>query len=56
MKEGWLIDFFKEINFKKGRATDVTVLTIKLAVIVWNNLSRQYGMVVKGQSYNPPTQ
>lgn len=49
LKEGWLVDFFKRINYKKGRATAVTALARKLAVIIWN-------MIVKGQSYNPPTQ
>lgn len=48
LKEGWLVDFFKRINYKKGRATAVTALARKLAVIVYN-------MLVKGQSYNPPT-
>lgn len=49
LKEGWLVDFFKRINFKKGRATAVTALARKLAVIIWN-------MLANGQSYNPPTQ
>ncbi|AEA45672.1 hypothetical protein Fluta_3775 [Fluviicola taffensis DSM 16823] len=49
LKEGWLVDFFKRINYKKGRATAVTALARKLAVIVWN-------MLVKGQAYNPPTE
>ena len=49
LKEGWLVDFFRRINYKKGRATAVSALARKLAVIVWN-------MVVKGQSYQPPTQ
>lgn len=49
LKEGWLVDFFKRINYKKGRATAVTALATKLAVIIWN-------MLVKGQNYNPPTQ
>ncbi|MFC4412471.1 transposase [Kaistella carnis] len=49
LKEGWLVDFFKRINYKKGRATAVTALARKLAVIIWNTL-------VKGQNYNPPTQ
>ena len=49
LKEGWLVDFFKRINYKKGRATAVTALARKLAVIIWN-------MLVKGQNYNPPTQ
>lgn len=49
LKQGWLVDFFRRLNFKKGRATAVTALARKLAVIVWN-------MLAKGQSYNPPTQ
>ena len=49
LKEGWLVDFFKRINYKKGRATAVTALARKLAVIIWN-------MLVKGQNYSPPTQ
>lgn len=48
LKEGHLVDFFRRINFKKGRATAVSALARKLAVIIWN-------MVVKGQSYTPPT-
>lgn len=49
LKEGWLVDFFKRINYKKGRATAVTALARKLAVIIWN-------MLVKGVNYNPPTE
>lgn len=49
LKEGWLVDFFKRINFKKGRSTAVTALARKLAVIVWN-------MLVNGKNYNPPTE
>ena len=49
LKEGWLVDFFRRINFKKGRITAVSALARKLAVIVWN-------MIVKGQNYNPPAQ
>lgn len=48
LKEGHLVDFFRRINFKKGRATAVSALARKLGVIIWN-------MVVKGQSYQPPT-
>jgi hypothetical protein len=43
------VDFFKRINYKKGRATAVTALARKLAVIIWN-------MLVKGTNYNPPTE
>jgi transposase len=48
LKEGWLVDFFRRINLKKGRATAVSALARKLAVITWN-------MIVKGVAYNPPT-
>jgi len=49
LKEGHLADFFRKINYKKGRATAVSATARKLAVIIWN-------MLVKGQSYNPPSQ
>ncbi|WP_228420576.1 transposase [Chryseobacterium lacus] len=49
LKEGWLVDFFKRINYKKGRAAAITALARKIAVIIWN-------MLVKGQNYHPPTQ
>lgn len=49
LKEGHLSDFFKRINYKKGRATAVSATARKLAVIIWN-------MLVKGVPYNPPTQ
>ena len=49
LKEGWLVEFFKRISYKKGRGTAVTALARKLAVIIWN-------MLVKGQPYNPPTE
>jgi transposase len=48
LKEGWLVDFFRRINFRKGRMSAISALARKLAVIVWN-------MVVKGQPYKPPT-
>lgn len=48
LKEGHLVDFFRKINFKKGRATAVSALARKLAVIIWN-------MITKGTNYNPPT-
>lgn len=44
-----MADFFRKINYKKGRATAVSATARKLAVIIWN-------MLVKGESYNPPTQ
>lgn len=48
LKEGWLVDFFKRIHYKKGRGAAINALARKLAVIVWN-------MVTKGTTYNPPT-
>jgi transposase len=48
LKEGHLADFFRKINYKKGRATAVSATARKLAVIIWN-------MLVKGIPYNPPT-
>lgn len=49
LKEGYLNNFFRRINFKKGRATAISATARKLAVIVWN-------MVVKGTPYSPPQQ
>ena len=49
LKEGHLSDFFRRINYKKGRATAINATARKLAVIIWN-------MLAKEQNYNPPTQ
>lgn len=49
LKEGHLVEFFKKINYKKGRATAVSALARKLAVIIWN-------MIVKKIPYTPPNQ
>ena len=49
LKEGHLVEFFKKICYKKGRATAVSALARKLAVIIWN-------MIVKAKPYTPPTQ
>jgi hypothetical protein len=49
LKEGHLNAFFRKINYKKGRATAVSALARKLAVIIWN-------MVTKGLAYQPPAQ
>jgi transposase len=49
LKDGHLADFFRKINYKKGRATAVSALARKLAVIIWN-------MITKSIPYNPPTQ
>jgi hypothetical protein len=48
LKEGWLVDFFKRINYKKGRESAISALARKLAVIVWN-------MITKATKYNPPS-
>ncbi len=48
-KEGHLSDFFRKINYKKGRPTAINATARKLAIIIWN-------MLVKGQEYNPPTE
>ncbi len=49
LKEGHLSDFFRKINYKRGRSTAVSATARKLAVIIWN-------MLVKGVPYNPPTE
>jgi transposase len=49
LNEGYLADFFRRINYKKGRVTAIGATARKLAVIIWN-------MVVKGTPYNPPSQ
>ncbi len=49
LKEGHLNDFFRRINYKRGRATAVSATARKLAVIIWN-------MLVKGIPYSPPTE
>ena len=49
LKEGHLVEFFKKICYKKGRATAVSALARKLGVIIWN-------MIVKTKPYKPPTQ
>lgn len=47
LKEGHLNEFFRKINYKKGRATAVSATARKLGVIIWN-------MITKGITYNPP--
>lgn len=37
------------ISFRKGRAAAISATARKLAVIIWN-------MIVKGVTYQPPTQ
>jgi hypothetical protein len=49
LKEGHLNDFFRRINYKKGRSTAISATARKLAVIIWNMLS-------KHEQYKPPTQ
>jgi len=49
LKEGYLADFFRRINYKKGRTTAINATARKLAVIIWN-------MLVKEIPYNPPVQ
>ena len=49
LKEGHLNEFFRRINYKKGRAIAISATARKLAVIIWNMLS-------KGEEYKPPTE
>jgi len=49
-----LRDFFQRISFRKGRVSAISATARKLAVIIWNNLSRIFGMVVKGIAYINP--
>ena len=42
-----LSDFFKRINFRKGRVSTISATARKLAVIIWN-------MVVKHVPYHNP--
>jgi transposase len=42
-----LRDFFMRINFRKGRVSAISATARKLAVIIWN-------MVTKGQQYVDP--
>lgn len=49
LKEGHLNNFFRRINYKKGRSTAISATARKLAVIIWNMLS-------KGEEYKPPTE
>ncbi len=49
LKDTHLSDFFRRINYKRGRTAAVSATARKLAVIIWN-------MVVKHQPYSPPTQ
>ena len=49
LKDTLLSNFFRKIAFKKGRQVAVSATARKLAVIIWN-------MVTKKQAYNPPTE
>ncbi len=47
LKDTHLSDFFKRVAYRKGRATAVSATARKLAVIIWN-------MITKKIAYNPP--
>lgn len=49
LRDTHLSDFFKRVAFCKGRQAAVSATARKLAVIIWNMLS-------KGVQYQPPTQ
>jgi transposase len=49
LRDTHLSDFFKRVAFRKGRQAAVSATARKLAVIIWNMLS-------KGVQYQPPTQ
>jgi len=49
LKDTHLADFFKRVAYRKGRATAVSATARKLAVIIWN-------MISKGVEYKPPTE
>jgi transposase len=48
LKDTHLSDFFKRIAYKRGRQAAVSATARKLAVIIWN-------MITKKQPYNPPS-
>ncbi len=41
LKETHLSDFFKRVAYRKGRATAVSATARKLAVIIWNMISKR---------------
>jgi len=47
LKDTHLSDFFRRVAYRKGRATAVSATARKLAVILWN-------MITKGIAYSPP--
>jgi hypothetical protein len=49
LKDTHLADFFKRVAYKKGRATAVSATARKLAVIIWN-------MISKRVEYKAPTE
>lgn len=49
LKDTHLSNFFRKIAFKKGRQVAISATARKLAVIIWN-------MVTKKQAYQPPTE
>ena len=49
LKDTHLSDFFKRVAFRKGRHAAVSATARKLAVIIWN-------MITKKIKYNPPKQ
>lgn len=49
LKDTHLSNFFKRISFRRGRAAAISATARKLAVIIWN-------MITKQQPYNPPSE
>ena len=49
LKETHLSDFFKRVAYRRGRTAAVSATARKLAVIIWN-------MISKGVAYRPPTE
>ena len=49
LKDTHLSDFFKRVAYRKGRHSAVSATARKLAVIIWN-------MITKKTPYNPPQQ
>ena len=48
LKDTHLSNFFNRVAYRKGRAVAISATARKLAVIIWNILS-------KNQQYTPPT-
>lgn len=49
LKETHLSDFFKRVAYRRGRTAAVSATARKLAVIIWN-------MISKNIAYTPPTE